>query len=72
MYGDVNGDGKVNSLDRLVLSRWIAKWPDYIANGIDTRAADLNRDGRVNGKDRLILTRYLAKWPDYTVLPHEE
>ena len=72
VYGDVNGDGKVNNLDRLVLSRWIAKWPDYIANGIDTRAADLNRDGRVNGKDRLILTRYLAKWPDYTVLPHEE
>ena len=72
IYGDVNGDGKVNNLDRLVLSRWLAKWSEYIENGIDERAADVNCDGKVNSKDRLILARYLAKWPDYAILPIEE
>ena len=29
IVGDVNGDGSVNSLDRAILSRHLAKWSGY-------------------------------------------
>ncbi len=68
IYGDVNGDGKVNNLDRLVLTRYLANWPDYPASRIKP-GADTNADGKINNLDRLILTRHLANWPDYATLP---
>lgn len=67
LYGDVNEDGKVNQLDRLVLSRYLAKWNGY--NGIHNRNSDVNQDNKVNQLDRLILARYLAKWNGYESLP---
>lgn len=45
IYGDVNGDGKVNNLDRLVLTRYLANWPDYPASRIKP-GADTNADGQ--------------------------
>ena len=68
IYGDVNGDGKVNNLDRLILTRYLANWPDYPASRIKP-GADTNADGKINNLDRLILTRHLANWPDYATLP---
>lgn len=64
--GDVNGDGKVNAQDRLILSRYIAKWDGYEERIVDMRAADVNSDGKVNAQDRLILSRYIAKWDGYS------
>ena len=29
MYGDVNGDGKVNPLDKIILARHLADWQGY-------------------------------------------
>ena len=29
LIGDVNEDGKVNTLDRVILTRYIAKWEGY-------------------------------------------
>lgn len=63
--GDVSGDGTVNGYDRLLLTRWLAKWREVLDGGIDETAADINCDGKINGLDRLILTRYLAHWEDY-------
>lgn len=65
LLGDVNGDGRVNGQDRLLLTRWLAKWADALAEGIDEDAADIDDDGKVTGHDRLLLTRYLAHWPGY-------
>ena len=65
LLGDVNGDGRVNGQDRLLLTRWLAKWADALAEGIDEDAADIDGDGKVTGHDRLLLTRYLAHWPGY-------
>ena len=64
--GDVNDDGKVNAQDRLILSRYIAKWDGYEERIVDMRAADVNCDGKVNAQDRLILSRYIAKWDGYS------
>jgi len=66
--GDVNGDGVVNKLDRVILTRYLANWNDY--QEIDLLAADVNEDGEVNNLDRVILTRYLAAWEEYPELPH--
>ena len=63
LYGDVNGDGKVNSKDLTVLKRWLAKW----SVTIDSEAADVNADGKVNGKDVTVLARYLAGWVGVTL-----
>lgn len=65
--GDVNGNGVVNAKDRMMLTRYLAKWSSY--ENINMTAADVNNDGQVNAKDRMILTRHLAKWQDYETLP---
>lgn len=70
IIGDVNGDGKVNNLDRVVLTRYLADWDDYPESAVDMIAADVNCDGKVNNLDRVILTRYLADWDDYPELPY--
>lgn len=72
IIGDINGDGVVNGRDRLLLTRWLAKWPEALAEGINEAAADVNCDGKINGQDRLILTRYLARWEEYKTLPYTE
>ena len=69
VYGDVNGDGKVNNLDGMVLMRHLAKWPSYPASMISP-GADVNADGRINNLDGMILMRHLAKWPAYATLPY--
>jgi len=69
-YGDVNGDGTVNNLDRVVLTRYLADWEGYTEDIIDMFASDVNCDGVVNALDRVILTRHLADWDDYADIPY--
>lgn len=69
IYGDVNNDGEVTSLDRLILSRFLANWAGYEERILNETAADVNRDGKITNKDRMILARYLAKWEGYENLP---
>lgn len=70
LIGDVNSDGTVNNLDRLVLTRYLANWIDYPESAVNMAAADVNTDGVVNNLDRLILTRHLANWTGYDSLPY--
>lgn len=55
--GDLNGDGKVNSTDVILLRR-------YIAGGYGVKMnesiADLNVDGKLNSSDVILLRRYIA------------
>lgn len=67
-FGDTNGDGEINAKDRMMLTRYLAKWSGY--ESLDMSAADVNNDGNVNAKDRMILTRHLAKWNGYETLPY--
>jgi hypothetical protein len=57
--GDVNGDEKINSLDGLLLMRYLNGWNVNIAS---PEAMDVNGDGKVNSLDGLILMRYLNGW----------
>ena len=68
--GDINNDSEVNAKDRMMLTRYLAKWSGY--ENIDMTAADVNNDGDVNAKDRMILTRHLAKWQGYETLPFDK
>lgn len=60
--GDADGDGKVGTRDRILLSRYLAGWTGVAEIIKDMDALDINRDGKVNAKDRVILSRYLANW----------
>lgn len=66
MIGDLDGNGRVNAQDRLILNRYIAKWDGYAEMIVDMRAADIDGNGKVNAQDRLILSRYIAKWDGYS------
>ena len=57
--GDLTGDDKINSLDGLLLMRYLNGWNVNIAS---SEAMDVNGDGKVNSLDGLILMRYLNGW----------
>jgi len=62
--GDVNDDEKINMLDVVMLSRYIADGCKYDPNGyavkINDKAADVNDDARSNMLDVVLLSRYIA------------
>jgi hypothetical protein len=57
LYGDLNGDGKVDSADLVLMLRYFAR-PGV---EIDLRAADVNGDGVVNMADLILLLRYFSQ-----------
>ena len=62
LYGDVNDDGKINSTDSALLSRYTL---DIISEDrINIKAADLNGDDKINSMDYVLLGRYLLEMID--------
>ncbi len=61
ILGDVDGNGRVNDQDSIILSRHLAEW----GNNINTEFADINGDGKVNDQDSIMLARTLAGWYDW-------
>lgn len=57
--GDVNGDGTIDSLDGLLLMRYLNDWDVEIKS---PKAMDVNGDGAVDSLDGLLLMRYLNGW----------
>ncbi|GLC79170.1 dockerin type I domain-containing protein [Lacrimispora brassicae] len=53
--GDINGDGKINSLDTLKLQRYLLGLETIPEKGMV--AADFNGDGKVNSQDLLLLQK---------------
>lgn len=60
IYGDVNNDGKVNSLDGLLLGRFIRD--DNLESDINIKNSDLNLDGTISYSDYVLLLRYFNGW----------
>lgn len=58
MLGDVNGDGKVNMRDAVLLRQYVAGWDVEMI----TDTADANGDGKVNIRDAVLLRQYVAGW----------
>lgn len=61
LAGDVNGDGKVDIFDAILLLRYIAEYEDE--NFISANA-DFNGNGEVDIMDAIALLRYLAEFDD--------
>ncbi|TYQ14742.1 UNVERIFIED_CONTAM: subtilisin family serine protease [Acetivibrio alkalicellulosi] len=58
--GDINGDGVIDSVDYVLIRRFILSIIDEFPNGQNGfRAADINNDGRVDSADMVLLRRYL-------------
>ena len=61
--GDINGDGKVNVDDALLLLNYVCDLRKDEVKG----NPDVNGDGAVNNKDVVILLRYIAEYPGITL-----
>ncbi|MDQ2086444.1 glycosyl hydrolase [Herbivorax sp. ANBcel31] len=61
IYGDINGDGEVDSNDYILLSRYLLEITDSFPTAFGEQAADLNGDGTIDSTDATILKRYLLE-----------
>ena len=59
MRGDLDGNGRINALDSLILKKYIAHNPVSVSE----EDLNLNGDTRVNALDSLLLKRYIAHNP---------
>ena len=55
-YGDINGDGDINTKDIVRLMKYIAN----NGEGIEAYGTDLNNDNVTNSKDLVRLMKYIA------------
>ncbi|NLD50002.1 MAG: dockerin, partial [Clostridiaceae bacterium] len=58
-FGDVNGDGKVNSTDCAYLKRYILEIPEYSLEGDLLLAADVDGNNKINSIDLAYIQRYV-------------
>ncbi|MDG5814662.1 dockerin type I repeat-containing protein [Chitinispirillales bacterium ANBcel5] len=61
LYGDVNGDGQIDSNDYILLQRYIL---DHEVENFNKQAADLNGDGYIDSTDLVLLRRYILEMID--------
>ena len=66
LIGDVDGNGKVEQKDSMILSRYFAGWSGYETKIVSSAVADVDQDGELKLKDSMILSRYFAGWSEYT------
>ena len=60
LYGDTNGDDKVDASDLTRLAKHLAKI-ETITNSEQLKNADVNHDGKVSSEDLTKLARFIAK-----------
>ncbi|HEX9059260.1 MAG TPA: glycoside hydrolase family 9 protein [Clostridia bacterium] len=59
IYGDVDGNGKVNSADLSYVKKYILETIDSFPSANGELAADVNRDGKINSSDYSYIKKYI-------------
>jgi len=59
LYGDVNGDGRVNSTDCVILQRYILRSIAEFPSPDGAVAADVNADKKINSTDLALMKKYI-------------
>lgn len=62
--GDINGDGKVNLVDKRILTYCLAGYKDYPLDDYE-EIGDIDGDGKFTVLDVIVLSRYIDGWEDY-------
>lgn len=57
LYGDINGDGKINAIDLLKIQKHILK--DSLLSGAQLESSDVNKDGVINAVDLLKIQKHI-------------
>jgi len=68
-YGDVNGDGSVNSSDYTYLKRYILKVYSDFPTQNGEKAADVSGDGKITSTDLMLIKKYIIR--EISVFPVE-
>lgn len=63
VYGDVDGDGKITSLDALQIQKSAVN--DATLNGVQRESADVVNDGNINSLDALAIRKYAVGAGEY-------
>ena len=68
VYGDVNGDGKINGRDAIKLAKYLAAYDEDKGESsvAVSPGADVNGDGKINGRDLVKLRKSLANYDEST------
>ena len=61
LYGDVDGNGKVEKADATRLTQYLAGW----SVGISKVGSDVNKDGKTDGKDVVLIRRCLEGYTSF-------
>ncbi|TYQ14895.1 UNVERIFIED_CONTAM: alpha-tubulin suppressor-like RCC1 family protein [Acetivibrio alkalicellulosi] len=61
IYGDLNGDGVVNSTDITLARRYLLEIISDFPSPNGLKAADVNGDGQINSTDYALLRRYILE-----------
>ncbi|TYQ13027.1 UNVERIFIED_CONTAM: dockerin type I repeat protein [Acetivibrio alkalicellulosi] len=77
LYGDVNGDGRINSIDYILVKRYILGIITEFATEDGLKAADVDNNGSINSIDLSYIRRYILgiinafpaeqKWIPYVI-----
>ena len=57
IYGDANGDGKIDSRDAVVIKKYVAGFTGF---AIDLEASDVNADGKVDTRDAVKILKKIV------------
>ena len=59
--GDLNGDGKIDASDAILLAQYLAGW-ESVKNTVDETAANCDGKNDVDSRDAVLLAQYIAGW----------
>lgn len=66
IYGDLDGNGRIDSADKTIFARYFAGWKLNLSPA-NLLALDVNKDGKVDGVDKIFVARFFDNWTDWSI-----